>query len=74
MPSLLPFILASHSWPMEQIHHVFLFEPGVKSLGVKEPFLVGCHSAASVGLILANEDMSSYEELIIIESGVSHSA
>jgi hypothetical protein len=44
---------ASHSWEgsMEHSHQTFLWLPGVTASGVRPPFFVGCHSAASSGCV-----------------------
>ena len=41
--------LACHSWPLSQRHHTLRLVPAVRSSGVRLPFRVGCHWAASSG-------------------------
>ena len=48
-------IVASHSCPSEQSHQTFWPEFGVKFLGNRGMFLVGCHSAHKDGLFSASE-------------------
>ena len=46
-------ICASHSWPFSQRHQTFLLLPAITSAGMRVPFFVGCHSAASQGCVVA---------------------
>lgn len=57
-PRLLRLLItASHSWEESRLHFHQTFFPdlAVKSLGVRFPFNVGCHSFASVGKSKARE-------------------
>jgi hypothetical protein len=49
--------IASHSWSSAtgHFHQTFLSEPAVRSYGVKEPFLVGCHSAARDACVVVRQ-------------------
>jgi len=46
---VLDLINASHSCPLEQIHHTFWLLPKVKSSGFRSPFFVGWNSFAISG-------------------------
>ena len=45
--------LACHSCPRQHFHHTLRRLPAVTSWGVSDPFLVGCHWAASSGWVTA---------------------
>ena len=57
--------VASHSWssagdpsgqvPLSHFHQTFFLEPATMSRGVKSPFLVGCHSLAKSGCVVAKQ-------------------
>ena len=57
----LPFNLLEikdcHSWssPISHFHQTFLLLPGVTSFGVRDSFLVGCHSLTSSGWVSASD-------------------
>ena len=55
----LPFVLlvieASHSCPDPHCHQTFCWLPDFKSVGLKFPFFVGCHSRAKSGRVVARE-------------------
>lgn len=55
LPVVLWSILACQLCPLTQTHQIFLSDPGVTSLGVKLPFLVGCHSLARLGFTFARQ-------------------
>jgi len=57
LPDVLLAILASHSWslPFSHFHHTFIPEFIVNSSGFKIPFLVGCHSFASLGFLISRD-------------------
>ena len=53
LPRSLLSIVASHSCPHSPNHQTFFPECGLTISGVRVPFLVGCHSLASIGLMEA---------------------
>ena len=52
LPLLLCEIVACHSCPLWHCHQTFLLDHAVKFCGTKLPFLVGCHSLTSIGIIV----------------------
>jgi len=46
---------ASHSWPHRPNHHTFRLLATVTVFGVREPFLLGCHSVATSGRSSASD-------------------
>ena len=56
-PDFRSFTDAFHIWssPFGHFHHTLLFDPATKSLGVNNPFLLGCHSLVNLGCVVAKQ-------------------